>query len=222
MIEVIYLKYDEFISNILNTRGRFNCEDKYHETHHIIPKCCGGDNNTNNLIDLYAEEHYIAHKLLALENLDNDKLQYAWWQMCHCKKDDREYIVSAEDYAMAREAHSNAIGEQSRRLWADPNSRAKIEASLSSLETHKKMSNSAKKRYNTPEGRKHIEEMWTNDLKMRVSKPVLQFTKCGQFVAEYFGAREASRCTGIVYSSIAECCNGKRKSAGGFMWKYKY
>ena len=215
------MTYDEFIDNILKTRGRFACVDKYYERHHIVPKCCGGNNCEGNLIDLFAEEHYIAHKLLALENPDNDKLQYAWWQMCHCKKDDREYTVSAEDYALAKEVHSAAISKQGVKRWANPEIRARLQASLSSIETHNKMSNSAKNRYNTPEGRAHIEGMWTDDLRSRISKPVLQFAKDGEFIAEYFGAREAAKQTGICPSSIIECCNGKRKSAGGFIWKYK-
>ena len=34
--------YQDFINNILETRGRFNCGDEYHEKHHIIPKCMDG------------------------------------------------------------------------------------------------------------------------------------------------------------------------------------
>ena len=77
--------YQDFINNILETRGRFNCGDEYHEKHHIIPKCMDGTDDEDNLIDLYAKEHFIAHKLLALENKENDKLQYAWWCMCSFK-----------------------------------------------------------------------------------------------------------------------------------------
>ena len=65
------MNYKTFIENILNTRGRFACGEEYHERHHIIPKSCGGTNDKNNLIDLFAKEHFIAHKLLALENPDN-------------------------------------------------------------------------------------------------------------------------------------------------------
>lgn len=61
------LTYQEFIDNIINIRGRFNCGDEYHERHHIMPKCMGGTNDEENLIDLYAREHYIAHELLAKE-----------------------------------------------------------------------------------------------------------------------------------------------------------
>ena len=215
------MTYAELINNILITRGRFNCEGKYHERHHINPTCCGGCNNEENLIDLFAEEHYIAHKLLALENPDNDKLQFAQWQMSHCKKEEREYEVSAEDYAMAREAHASAISKLSIKLWKDPETRAKLQSSLSKPETRQKMSDSAKRRYNTPKGKAHIEEMWTDERKALISKPVLQFSKDGEFISEYFGAREAARLLDIVPSSIIECCNKKRKSAGGFLWKYK-
>lgn len=215
------MTYEEFIESVLVARGRFACGEQYHERHHINPTCCGGDNNEENLIDLFAEEHYEAHKILALENPNNDKLQFAWWQMCHCKKNDREYEVSAEDYAMAKEAHASAIRRQSIERWANPETRSKIQASLSRPETRQKMSESAKRRYNTPEGKSHISEMWTDNLRASVSKPVFQFAKNGELVAEYFGAREASRRTGIMPSSIIECCNGKRKSAGGFVWKYK-
>lgn len=72
------ITYAEFIQNILNTRGRFACGDEYHEQHHIVPRCMNGTNDEENLIDLYAREHYEAHRLLALENPENEKLVYAW------------------------------------------------------------------------------------------------------------------------------------------------
>ena len=56
------MTYIEFINDILNTRGRFACGDEYHERHHIIPKCMDGSNNEDNLIDLFAREHFVAHK----------------------------------------------------------------------------------------------------------------------------------------------------------------
>lgn len=57
-------------------------------------------------------------------------------------------------------------------------------------------------------------------LKESCSKPVLQYTKGGQFIKEYPSITEAGRNTGINYSSICQCCLGKRKSAGGYIWKY--
>lgn len=53
------------------------------------------------------------------------------------------------------------------------------------------------------------------------SKSVLQYTKDGQFVAEYKSATEAERQTNTDHSNILKCCNGKRKTANGFIWRYK-
>ena len=43
----------------------------------------------------------------------------------------------------------------------------------------------------------------------------------GNEIKEHFGAREAGKDTGVEHSNINRCCNGKYKSAGGFVWKYK-
>lgn len=38
---------------------------------------------------------------------------------------------------------------------------------------------------------------------------------------KYISAKEASRVTGINQGSISKCCNGERRIAGGFKWKYE-
>lgn len=50
---------------------------------------------------------------------------------------------------------------------------------------------------------------------------VLQFTKEGEFIAEYSSAKEAWRQTGINDTTIGLVCKGRGKTAGGFVWKYK-
>ena len=54
----------------------------------------------------------------------------------------------------------------------------------------------------------------------KLSKKILQFTKSGEFIREWQSACEAGRELGIAHSSICSCCNGKLKSAGGYIWKY--
>ena len=44
------------------------------QKHHIIPVCMGGTNSKENLIKLSYEDHYEAHRLLALENPDNEAI----------------------------------------------------------------------------------------------------------------------------------------------------
>ena len=106
--------YDQFIKEILEKRGRFNCEENsYKERHHILPKSKGGDNSTENLIDLYGREHFIAHKLLAKENPSDKQLTFAWWMMAHCFGRDYQdrYQVSPEEYEEAKQKASIEISK---------------------------------------------------------------------------------------------------------------
>ena len=107
------MNYKEFIDNILATRGRFACGDEYKERHHIVPRCMGGTDDKDNLIDLYAREHFVAHRLLALENLENDGLVYAWWAMCHLKDKNQDRVeISAEEYEEVKKNYSKMLSRQ--------------------------------------------------------------------------------------------------------------
>ena len=56
---------------------------------------------------------------------------------------------------------------------------------------------------------------------MKLSKPVLQYTKSGGFVREWKSAMDVQRNLGYFQNNISNCCNGKLKSANGFVWKFK-
>lgn len=53
-----------------------------------------------------------------------------------------------------------------------------------------------------------------------MSKPVLQFSKTGDFIREWTSVMECER-NGFDQGHVSECCNGKRKSHKGYIWKYK-
>lgn len=52
-------------------------------------------------------------------------------------------------------------------------------------------------------------------------KTILQYSKSKEFIREWSGAAEVERLLGINHANIAQCCRGKLKSAGGFVWIYK-
>ena len=107
------MTYKDFIENILKTRGRFSCGKEYHERHHIVPRSLGGTNDNNNLIDLFAKEHFIAHKLLFEENPDNIKLAQAYSIMAFASNSQEErYELTPEEYEEARKSFSNALKER--------------------------------------------------------------------------------------------------------------
>lgn len=102
------MTYKEFIQNIINTRGQWNIpKEEYWEGHHIVPKCLGGKGRPKckdaNIIWLYPQEHYEAHRLLALENPKNSSLLWAWYVISHCSNSENHKIkINAEEYAALR------------------------------------------------------------------------------------------------------------------------
>lgn len=57
---------------------------------------------------------------------------------------------------------------------------------------------------------------------IKLSIPIIQFSKDGTFVKEWQSACEAERQLGIPPSNIGQCLKGHRKSAGGFVWRYAH
>lgn len=213
------LTYEEFIQNILDIRGRFACGDEYHERHHIVPICLGGGDEKENLIDLFAKEHFIAHKLLALENPNNDKLIYAWNCMAFAKRNYQErYELTSEEYEEARVAVSQAM---KGKIFSD--------------ETRQKMSESAKERcteewrikssksqsgLKRPQCSNPCSDTAKEVIRKKNSKAVYQKTLDGDIINMFTSQSEAERITGVAQASIWRCCNNKAKSAGGYDWGY--
>lgn len=57
------MNYKLIYRNLID-RARHRKLDTYTESHHIVPRCMGGSNTKENLVDLTPEEHYLAHQLL--------------------------------------------------------------------------------------------------------------------------------------------------------------
>ena len=169
------ITYEEFIQNILDTRGRFNCGDEYHERHHIIPRCMGGTNDKDNLIDLFAREHFEAHRLLALENSENEKLIYAWHMMAVVKdKNQDRYELSPEEYeevkiACAKMQSETRSGKNHPNYGKHPSEEtlekqriAHLKENLSD-ETLRKMSEAGKQRMANPKNNPMYGRTWWDE-----------------------------------------------------------
>lgn len=67
---------------------------------------------------------------------------------------------------------------------------------------------------------KHHQE--TTKVKMKLShyKKVNQYDKDNNFIKEWNGIKEVEEVLKINNGNISECCRGKRKTAGGFIWRY--
>ena len=100
-----------------------------------------------------------------------------------------------------------------------------------SEETKKKLSESHIGKHHSEEIKKKISESNTGKhfseehrrkiRENRPSKAIIQLSKDGEFIAEYPSTVEAERQTVCYHGNICKCCRGERKSAGGFIWRYK-
>lgn len=89
-----------------------------------------------------------------------------------------------------------------------------------SEELKKKMSDAVSGEKNPNFGKHFTEEHKKKIRESSHSKQVLQFSKDGEFIAEYPSTQDAERNTGCNHTNICQCCKGKRKSTGGYIWKY--
>lgn len=54
----------------------------------------------------------------------------------------------------------------------------------------------------------------------KLSKEVEQYTMDGVFVRKFKSTKSVEKEIGVFSTSVAACCRGVNKSAGGFTWKY--
>ena len=93
-----------------------------------------------------------------------------------------------------------------------------------SKELREKMSRDYMGRVHSKETREKISKaqigkVISKEIREKTSITVLQFSLDGKFIKEWVSGREAQRELKIF--DIHRVCNGYRKTAGGFIWKYK-
>lgn len=67
---------------------------------------------------------------------------------------------------------------------------------------------------------KNKQKIATECARLKTSKPVLQFSKNGDFIRKWDSASVAERDGNFNSTCIGECCRGKFKMSGGYIWRY--
>lgn len=87
-----------------------------------------------------------------------------------------------------------------------------------SRQGHKPSKESVEKMRKSLMGRKLSKE---HVLKMRlIGEPVAMFSLDGKFIREFKGASFAKDELGVAINGVSECCNGNKRTCGGYMWKW--
>lgn len=106
-----YLKHYELLINRAKNRIKLS---GYIENHHIIPKCLGGTDDAENICELSAEEHYVAHQLLAKMNPHNVGL----WSACKLMSNRCE-VTNNKVYGWIRKRANRLVGAQISKSYLD-------------------------------------------------------------------------------------------------------
>lgn len=69
--------------------------------------------------------------------------------------------------------------------------------------------------------KENINHAWKNNLTTPTYKKVYQYNLNGSFIKEYESVTLASKMTNILVTDISQCCNDKKKSAGGYQWSFE-
>jgi hypothetical protein len=98
--------YDKLIE-----RAQNRTLEGYKEKHHILPKCLGGSNDKENLVELTAREHFLCHMLLCEIYPKEGKLKHALFLMSIGKQKIKEkhYIVGSRVYERLKIEYSQFL-----------------------------------------------------------------------------------------------------------------
>jgi len=100
----------EKIYDILISKAQNRILETYTETHHIVPKCIGGTDNINNLVELTPEEHYLAHQLLVKIYPQNHSLVKAAAMMIPNRPSNKMYGWLKRRFAKAQSVSQTGGG----------------------------------------------------------------------------------------------------------------
>ena len=128
------MNYLKIYNQLIESRKKLKRQLNYTECHHILPRCMGGNDNKDNLIDLTAREHFIAHWLLWKEYRTKE-LGCAFGLMRKSKDDLK---VTSIKYEISRKALSESTSNYMTGLTKENSEMRRKAAKSLSLSLHNK------------------------------------------------------------------------------------
>ena len=188
------MNYQKLYDSIV-TRAKSRELQGFKERHHIVPKCMGGDDSSDNIAELTAKEHFLCHKLLVFIHPSNIGLWHAY------------NMMSVNGIGQQRNVRLTSREYEEIRKTLLPSMRARALAMVA-------------KRDNKALGRK----IRALRLKDGLAPPykgikVQQINADGEVVGVYDSTLKAIKATGIKTIAMALGTDSRQKTAGGYTWK---
>lgn len=191
------MNYQKIYNNLISRAQAREPLSGYKETHHIIPRCLGGSDDKENLAELTAREHFIAHLLLCKINEGHFGLASAMTFMATDKAGNR---INNKLYSLHRKLFAKANSIFFKEYWKNnPHPRGML-------------------------GKHHKEEtkkIVSDKNKLSVpSVEIYKYSMEGELIEKFRSLGEASRSVNGNASNIKYCAEGKFQYAYGFRWSY--
>ena len=101
------MNYNYHYQKLIN-KAKNRVLNGYKERHHIVPRCMGGTDNKENIVELTAREHFLAHLLLIKIYNNNHRLVRAVAMMC---VENNERKTTNKLYGKTRELWKESMSE---------------------------------------------------------------------------------------------------------------
>lgn len=193
------MNYEKIYNQLIERARQRTFVDGYTEIHHIIPKSEGGTDEKDNLVELTGREHFVAHKLLWMDNPTNFSRAATYHMMSNHRG-----IKWGATYESARKVF---VGENHPLRQSDIREK-QLEAVMGkpkSEEHRKKISEALKGK---PKSKESIEKMKAN-LGDRSGKNNSNYGKGRPLMGdgvEYVNAQQASEILGCTKQNIGYRC----------------
>lgn len=151
-------------------------------------------------------EHNVLYTNLTKEDAENTEIGLI-----------RKYKSNDPEFGYNISNGGNSVGSHSERT--------KRQLSISQKGLHRSPATEFKKGRKSPMRGKRvsqeIRDIYAIVNKKHHGKKVKQYTLSGEFVREWDCLMDVQREMGLANSNISAVCLGKRKSLGGYIWKYE-
>lgn len=212
------MDYQKIYTQIVN-RAKSRMIEGYKEKHHIVPKCLGGNDDKNNLVELTAREHFLCHMLLCEIYPQENKLKHALFLMAIGKKKTKEktYVIGSRVYERLKFEYSQMLtGKKQSKETRDKKSKS-MKGKIVSEITKQKISETNLGREITW-GSKIGKSLKGRKMPWR-TKIVSQYTLDGKWVKDWESLTDIKNHPD--YGFVGGCIRGVQKTAYGYIWKLK-
>ena len=204
------MNYKKIYNNLI-IRGRNRILEGYYEKHRIIPKCIGGSDEPDNIVNLTPEEHYVAHQLLVKIYPNNIKLIYSAVAMTCDYTGNR---INNKLFGWIKRKLSESKKNKSTSL--KNKSYEEIMGKERAAELRKKRTESNNKRWGKIKNRSR-EAMYGKEKAAKITALHTTKVMCVETGEIFNSITEAYK--KYPFGGIGDCARGINKTAGGYHWQ---